>query len=400
MNKLSQHESVIPTLALKLFTDHLVERDYRPSMVNLYSAAANRFNQWLSENRLPLSAVDDDRIQRFLSGRPLRSKKDDRAALHQLVIVLRREDFLAPISDPVDEFEVPLSLYSTYLQSVCGVALSTHDDRLRYARLFLNELDQHGVALEQLNATMLIDFFDRYAQTHKPSSVRCLATALRSYLRFERLGGKNTTSLIAAIPTIACWPQSTLVKTLSEDEQARLLATFDQATPGGLRDYAMARCMLDLGLRASEVIQLHLTDIDWREGVLHLAAGKSRRASQLPLLPTTGEALARYLQTGRPSTSSSFVFLRLHAPFDAPNTVEMVRGAMRQAYRRAGFAKTWTGTHSLRHTAATRMLQRGASIKAVADVLGHRCLDTTVNYTRVDLTQLRTVALPWPEDQS
>ena len=81
-------------------------------------------------------------------------------------------------------------------------------------------------------------------------------------------------------------------------------------------------------------------------------------------------------------------------------TAELVRGAMRRAYARAGFPSSWTGTHLLRHTAATRMHQRGISIKEVADVLGHKSIDTTMIYTKVNIPELRTVALPWQEVRS
>ena len=75
---------------------------------------------------------------------------------------------------------------------------------------------------------------------------------------------------------------------------------------------------------------------------------------------------------------------------------ELVRGAMRRAYARAGFPSEGTGTHLLRHTAASRMHEGGVPLKSVADVLGHRCIDTTTIYVRVNLTALKTVALPWP----
>ena len=78
----------------------------------------------------------------------------------------------------------------------------------------------------------------------------------------------------------------------------------------------------------------------------------------------------------------------------------MVRGAMRRAYARVGFPASWTGTHLLRHTAATLMHQKGASLKEVADVLGHISINTTTNYTKVNLPALKTVALPWPEVKS
>jgi site-specific recombinase XerD len=74
---------------------------------------------------------------------------------------------------------------------------------------------------------------------------------------------------------------------------------------------------------------------------------------------------------------------------------------MRRAYKRSGCAPDWTGTHVLRHTAATRLHQHGASIKEIADVLGHRSIDTSLIYTKVDLNTLGSVALPWPgEGQS
>jgi len=88
--------------------------------------------------------------------------------------------------------------------------------------------------------------------------------------------------------------------------------------------------------------------------------------------------------------------VRHSVPLGTPLTPELVRGAMRRAYARVGFPPQWCGTHLLRHTAATRMHQRGASLKEIADVLGHRSIDTSVIYTKVNLPALKTVALPWP----
>ena len=119
--------------------------------------------------------------------------------------------------------------------------------------------------------------------------------------------------------------------------------------------------------------------------------------SDPPLAHRSGQSIATYLKDGRPLTESDALFVRYSVPKGTPLTAELVRGAMRRAYARAGFPKEWTGTHLLRHTAATLMQQGGASLKAVADVLGHRSIDTTIVYTKVDVPALRTVALPWPE---
>jgi len=153
-------------------------------------------------------------------------------------------------------------------------------------------------------------------------------------------------------------------------------------------------------LRAGEVASLLLGDIDWQEGILRVKGMKTRRERLLPLTVAPGKAIAFYLQDGRLPTAEPFLFVRHSVPAGNGLTPEMVRGAMRRAYARSGFPKTLTGTHILRHTAATRMYQGGASLKEVADVLGHGSINTTMIYTKVDLPSLMTVALPWPEVRS
>jgi site-specific recombinase XerD len=90
------------------------------------------------------------------------------------------------------------------------------------------------------------------------------------------------------------------------------------------------------------------------------------------------------------------LFLRHRAPLDRPLTTAIVCWAMRCAYARAGLSKPWPGSHALRHSFASRLLDAGASLKDIADTLRHRSLNTTTIYTKVDLKRLATVALSWP----
>lgn len=163
---------------------------------------------------------------------------------------------------------------------------------------------------------------------------------------------------------------------------------------------AMAFCMVDMGLRASEVAHLRLCDIDWRESTLHIREAKGGKSRLLPLPYRPGKEISQYVRRYRPQTVTDFLFVRHTVPKGSAISAEFVRGAMRRAYARAGFPQKWTGTHILRHTAATHMHQRGATLKEVADVLGHLSIDTTAIYTKVNLTALKTVVLPWPEVQS
>ena len=110
-----------------------------------------------------------------------------------------------------------------------------------------------------------------------------------------------------------------------------------------------------------------------------------------------GKAIVKYLKQGRLKTDITKLFVRHSVPYGIALNTEQVRGAMRRAYARAGFSSSITGTHILRHTAASRMHQNGATIKQLADVLGHHSIDTTIFYTKINISVLKNVALAWPE---
>jgi site-specific recombinase XerD len=152
--------------------------------------------------------------------------------------------------------------------------------------------------------------------------------------------------------------------------------------------------MTELGLRISEIAHLTLQDLDWRNGTLRLVKSKVGRERLLPLPQRLGKALASYLRRGRPAVAQIRVFLCHHFPYGTPLSTSQVGYAIRKAYARAGLPVT--RTHLLRHSFATNLHQQGASVKALADVLGHQSLESTTIYTRVNRRQLRSVIMPWP----
>lgn len=164
----------------------------------------------------------------------------------------------------------------------------------------------------------------------------------------------------------------------------------------GRRDHAMTLCLVQLGLRAGEIAALTLEDVDWRAGTMRLAKSKEHRASLLPVPVTVGHALAAYLRRGRPRTLVREVFVRHGLPAGQPITSSAVSAVVRRAFQRASLDVPSRGAHILRHTAATRMMRAGTSLKEVADILRHRALETTMIYAKVDLRALMEVALPWP----
>ena len=299
----------------------------------------------------------------------------------------------SPPSSP--DIEAMVARFDAYLLTVCGLADATRWYRRRYARAFLAaQFGDGSVTVGRITADALIGFVTEQARGKRPGSVGVLADSLRSFLRFLQLEGELLADLTGAVPTPPHWSLAPLPPGLSEVELARFWDAFDRATALGRRDYAMARCLADLGLRCQEVAALRLDDIDWRTGVVHLVPGKSRRTAQLPLPPSTGAAVADYLRHGRPTTPSRAIFVQHRAPVGEAAAKTTVRGAIRRAFARADLP--WSGTHILRHTAAARMVRGGSSLKLVADVLRHRSIDTTAIYAKVNLPELARVALPWP----
>jgi integrase/recombinase XerC len=213
-----------------------------------------------------------------------------------------------------------------------------------------------------------------------------ITSALRAYFRYRTSCGDRMHGLVGVIAKPAHWSLAALPRALSDAEASRLLSSFVTTLPAPRRGYAMVRCALDMGLRCSEVAKLQLTDIDWRQGTVTLRRTKSRREDILPLPRLAGRAIADYLRYERPKTINPAVFVRRLAPRDQPIGVGAVRRVICDAYRRIG----------LTHTVASRLLDRGSSLKEVADVLRHRSLNTSLIYAKLDQPRLAAVALPWP----
>jgi integrase len=148
-------------------------------------------------------------------------------------------------------------------------------------------------------------------------------------------------------------------------------------------------------MRAGEVAALELDDLDWHSGQLRLRAGKCRRERVLPLPQEVGAALAEYLRHGRPQHQERRVFLTLTDPARTIQAAAVSAIVQRNLVRAGIPLGRRVGAHTLRHTAASRMVNGGAGMKAVADVLGHRSLQTTGIYAKLDLDALVGVALPW-----
>jgi site-specific recombinase XerD len=154
--------------------------------------------------------------------------------------------------------------------------------------------------------------------------------------------------------------------------------------------------MSDLGLRASDVANLEIDSIDFAARALRVQQRKEREAAVVPMTRRLCSALNTYLRQGRPACASSAVFVRHYAPLGKPLTANGICQVVLRLASRAGLRGRVGGTHVLRRSLASQMLGAGATLKQIADFLGHKSIDTTSLYAKVDLATLSRVALPWP----
>lgn len=386
------------------FSNYLKKRGHSDGTRHVYQSALLHFIYWLKNESTEDQTINCSTVTLFLqehlpvcrcSPPSFKQLKTVRAALNQLLIMLGqgRLQHVGPTYSSA--IGCRLRQFDDFQRDVCGLAESTRGYRQRYVRIFLVKLFGSGVIdSARITPESLVKYITEEAINLKPSSLGVLLSALRSYLRFLQFKGESNVALTAAVPRPPNWSLAPLPPCLSNVELENFLAIFDISTSLGKRDYAMARCLIDLGLRCHEVADMKINDIKWRRGFIKLPHTKNRREAQIPLPETTGHAIVEYLRDGRPATTSRSIFVFHRAPKGRGVAKTTVRGAIRRAFSRADLA--WTGTHILRHTMATRMVQSGASLKQIADVLRHRSIDTTQIYTKVNLPELKLVAMPWP----
>jgi site-specific recombinase XerD len=393
------------------YVTRLHSRGYARHSLSLHVASLGHFGTWLQTQGLELTAVNEEVARSFLHGGHLANCRcpspaptdfrQIRPALRHLLLLLRDRRGSGTAGADADAIRTALEAFRTHLRQTCGLAEATARLRVYYARKFLEgKFGRETPRWESLQPADVISFVVAYSKRRQSSSARVVCNALRCFLRYLLLQGWCEPALVAAVPRLPQWQLSRLPRTLTDEQLITFLAAFDRSTAAGRRDYAMALCQVDLGLRAGEVAGLCLEDLDWRSATVRIVAGKAKRVRALPLPARMGEAIAAYLHDGRPKTSCRHVFVRHWAFRGMPLDTTAIQAAMRPAYRKVPGCEHWAGTHALRHTAATRLHRRGAALKEVADFLGHRCLDTTAIYTKVDVARLATVALPWPEAQS
>lgn len=354
------------------------------------------FGRWLGRRKLLASDVDGRMVSKFLERC---SGRGDPRTLGDLLEVLWETGAVPRPRRDGDETQLQRleREFGQYLAVERGLSQASLKNSLPFVRSFLaHRFGTRPVVMDDVRAPDVTRFLLRKLRTVGPSRAKLMVGALRSFFRFLRWRGDIAIDLASSVPKVADWRLSAMPKSLQADEVERLISSCHRETVTGQRDYTLLLLLARLGLRAGEVVVMTLDDVDWDAGQLTVR-GKGGREDRLPIPRDVGQAMATYLRQGRPQDCSTRrFFVRLRAPRRGFASSVAVCTIVRRALERAGIASPRKGAHLLRHSLATQMLRKGASLAEIGEILRHRSLDSTALYAKVDLVALRAVAQPWP----
>ena len=387
----------------RLAEDHMAElarAGYAGSTLSSHRRALARLGQLAADQGLAPRDLTPERV----AGLMIESPADwPRARRVHAVFATRRfavrlvERGIAAPPPPTPEQAARAALreeYEDYLRNQRGLSERSIKGVLRIADQFLaRRFGERGDDLAGLTAADVADYLLALTDRRPPYRDKTPPSHLRTFL-FRT--GRTRTNLALSVPKVAQRYAARLPRHLSAEDVERVIAAVPALPRTGRRNRAMVLVLARLGLRACEAVAIRLEDIDWRAGEL-VVRGKGERRDRMPIPPDVGEAIVDYLRHERLGSSRA-LFVLSRAPYRPFKDAQICNWVLQAAFAAAGLAlrSRHVGSHVLRHSLATELLRRGASLDEVGDVLRHRSRSSTMIYAKVDLDGLRAVAGRWP----
>lgn len=303
-----------------------------------------------------------------------------------------------PLADPapVDNRLTPAIERFVLWMRENGYAETTIHTHERVAGRFLDSAASYGLEdTDSLDVSHISNFIMEI--TGHRGKVSYELNSLRVFFRYLHRNGMTTEDLALFIPASnRLRIREHLPSVWEEDDVSAILQCVDRDNPVGKRDYAMILLAVRLGLRGSDIKKLCFSDIDWEKETLTVTQQKTKELLILPLTNELGMALIDYLREGRPVSSEPYIFLALRAPYQPLSKGNHLHQVLNKYIRRSGvvlYADQAHGMHSLRHTLASKLLKQGTPLPVLSGILGHRDSNTTMEYLRIDVEQLRPCTL-------
>lgn len=359
-----------------VFIDYLdLKSDGEVCIKQVYEAA----DQWVNRQPHPNNVTD------YRYGR-MRFISEAKKWLHFLGRLLMPEVQHRPYTHMIEE-------YIDHMAREKGLAQDTIRIRCWHLEQFFNRFWPQHRPFNQITIADIDAAIARKGNqdSYSRTSIKSYATALRSFFRYAEERGWCNPGMATAIMSPRLYADESLPKGPSWQDVHRLLASTEGDLPKDIRDRAIIMLFAVYGMRVGEVRALRLEDLNWENELIYVTRPKLRRRQLYPLSHTVGEAILRYLREVRPRSTYREIFLTLRAPLK-PIGSGVLYDIVSDRLRALEVPLKHYGPHSLRHACGTRLLTKGLSMKEIGDHLGHRKIDTTRVYAKVDIAGLRQVA--------
>jgi len=387
---------------LDSFTQSFADANYKPATIKRHRQLAQKLGQLMEEAGVTpaeLTPALADQLARTVEPGPRSHVRFHRLARrlaeHLIEIGVAQA---VPLSEAQIARKALLADFETYLVKQRGLSPRTIYSTLRFADRFLeHRFGTEMIDLGGLRPADAIGFAQHLLTRKHPYRDKTSMTHLRIFFQYLFAQGVTATNLALCLPKATKRWDARLPRHLSPEGVEAVLAWVRNNLRHGARDYAMLLVMARLGLRAAEVIKIELDDIDWRAGEL-LVRGKGHQHDRVPISPEVGEALSRYLREERGPADCRTLFVTHRAPHRPFKDGQIVNAILKDALKATGQKPPtpYVGSHLLRHSLATRLVNAGASLDEVGDMLRHRSRTSTMIYARLDIDGLRSLAQPWP----
>jgi integrase/recombinase XerD len=275
----------------------------------------------------------------------------------------------------------------------------TVDHYVKLSERFMDYLVSQGISDCRDIKLSVINSYIRTLAGYTYKTVEQNICSIRSFLRYLQEQDILKTDLASKTPMVQSRKQTRIPSVWTKEELDKLIGAIDRGNPKGKRDYAIILLACMLGLRVTDIKNLTFGCFHWEEKQLIFTQSKTSETVILPVPSKVGWAIIDYLKYGRPKVDSPVIFVRHIAPFlpfsESDHLYQLIRDYMRIAHLPS--LKKHRGMHSLRHTAASRMLEHDTPLAVISDILGHADSDSTAVYLKVDINKLKECCLDTPE---
>ena len=385
----------------------LTDLSYSPTTTSKYRRFWKRIKNFMVSEGIMYYNKDTEKklLQHEFNNREVSELSDKERQLYNGIMILSEFQETGKIKLPFRKSKYPLvfegaigvviSEYLDYKNNMERISKARHNYYQRCLHSFLTFCHKNNIYsftdLKMVNIFHYISNPNFDGKIPPPS----LFSTLRGFLNYVFEQELLDSDYSAKLPKCKSISQPQLPSTYSKEEVEKLISSVDRSSTIGKRDYAIILLAARLGLRASDIIRLKFDSLNWITSTITLKQVKTGKDLSLPLLPDVGNAIIDYLKYGRSESEHPYVFLTEKPPYGYIKTSYVVTRAVHEGLKNAGIdiKGRKSGSHSLRHSLAFRMLQQSTILPVISEVLGHANTKSTKYYLRIDLKSMEQCML-------